>query len=45
MTIQEKMHSGELYLPMDGALFQEQMVCLDCLYDFNQTRPAELARR
>ena len=45
MTIKEKMHSGALYLPMDEELFQEQMVCLDRLYDFNQTRPSELDRR
>lgn len=45
MTIQEKMHSGALYLPTDGALLREQLTCLDRLYDFNQTRPAELERR
>ena len=45
MTIQEKMHSGALYLPTDEALLQEQLTCLDRLYDFNQTRPTELERR
>jgi len=30
---------------MDEELFQEQMRCLDRLYDFNQTRPSELDRR
>lgn len=45
MTIQEKMHSGALYLPMDEALFQEQLVWLDRLWDFNATRPTELERR
>ena len=45
MTAKEKMHSGALYLPMDEELFQEQMRCLDRLYDFNQTRPSELDRR
>ena len=42
MTAKEKMHSGA---PMDEELFQEQMRCLDRLYDFNQTRPSELDRR
>ena len=45
MTIQEKMHSGALYQPMDEALFQEQLVWLDRLWDFNATRPTELERR
>lgn len=45
MTIQEKMHNTELYLPSDEALLQEQMRCLDRLYDFNHTRPTETERR
>ncbi|MCI9564176.1 MAG: sugar O-acetyltransferase [Oscillospiraceae bacterium] len=45
MTIQEKMHSGALYLPMDEALFQEQLGWLDRLWDFNATRPSQLAER
>lgn len=45
MTIGEKMHSGDLYLPMDEELFQEQLGWLDRLYDFNATRPTELERR
>lgn len=45
MTIQEKMHSGALYLPMDEALFQEQLDWLDRLWDFNATRPSQLAER
>ena len=45
MTIQEKMHSGALYLPMDEALFQEQLGWLDRLWDFNTTRPSQLAER
>ena len=36
MTIQEKMHSGALYLPMDEALFQEQLDWLDRLWDFGE---------
>ena len=45
MTIQEKMHSGALYLPMDEALFQEQLGWLDRLWEFNATRPSQLAER
>lgn len=45
MSIYEEMHSGELYLPNDEELAKEQMVCLDRLYDFNQTRPTEWKKR
>ena len=45
MTIHEKMHSGELYLPNDEVLVAEQTACLDKLYDFNQTRPTEGKKR
>lgn len=39
------MHSGELYLPMEKELFEEQLKCLEKLYDFNATRPSELKKR
>ncbi|MDD3337918.1 MAG: sugar O-acetyltransferase [Lachnospiraceae bacterium] len=45
MTVKEKMHSGELYLPGDEELMREQNGYLDRLYDFNQTRPTEGAKR
>ena len=45
MDIREKMHSGDLYLSMDEDLFNEQLTYLDKLYDFNATRPLELAKR
>ncbi len=45
MDISEKMHSGDLYLSMDGNLFNEQLTYLDKLYDFNATRPLELDKR
>lgn len=45
MTQKEKMHSGELYLPTDESIMEEQLVCLNNLYDFNQTRPTELDKR
>ena len=45
MTQKEKMHSGELYLPTDESIMEEQLVYLNNLYDFNQTRPTELDKR
>ena len=45
MDNKEKMHSGDLYLPMDEELMKEQLQHLDRLYDFNQTRPTELEKR
>jgi len=45
MSIKDKMHSGELYLPWDKELMKEQLSCLDKLYDFNSTRPNELEKR
>ena len=45
MTEKEKMHSGDLYLPDGPDIVREQTACLEKLYDFNQTRPSELARR
>ena len=45
MTQKEKMHSGELYLPTDESIMEEQLACLNNLYDFNQTRPTELDKR
>ena len=45
MSMKEKMHTGELYLPGDPDIMREQLACLDKLYDFNATRPTELAQR
>ena len=45
MTQKEKMHSGDLYLPGDEEIMDEQLKCLNKLYDFNQTRPTELDKR
>ena len=39
------MHTGELYLPGDPEIMAEQMICLEKLYDFNQTRPSEMEKR
>lgn len=40
-----KLHTGELYLPNDSAILEEQVRCLDRLYDYNHTRPTESAKR
>lgn len=45
MSIKDKMHSGELYYPMDETLLKEQLSHLDKLYDFNLTRPTEQEKR
>ena len=41
----DKMHSGEIYDPNDEGILQEQMFCLELLYEYNQTRPHEQQRR
>lgn len=43
--MKEKMHTGELYLPGDEQIMQEQLQCLDKLYDFNNTRPTQMQKR
>lgn len=45
MDIEKKIHSGEMYLPMDDEILKIQLKALDRLYDFNQTRPSELEKR
>lgn len=45
MNIKEKMHNGKLYLPNDEKLLQEQMLCLERLYAYNQSRPTEFEQR
>lgn len=44
-TMKEKMHTGELYLPGDDEIVEEQMACLNRLYDYNMTRPTEGEKR
>ena len=39
------LHSGELYLPMGDEIMEEQLKCLEKLYEFNQTRPLEQEKR
>lgn len=45
MSMKEKLHTRELYLPDDDEIMQEQLMCLDRLYDFNMTRPTQLQKR
>ncbi|MBR2315167.1 MAG: sugar O-acetyltransferase [Clostridia bacterium] len=45
MTEKEKMHSGDLYLPMGDEIMDEQLQCLEKLYDYNLTRPTEQKKR
>lgn len=45
MNDQEKMHTGDLYLPNDEELMKKQLQHLDRLYDFNQIRPTEQDKR
>ena len=45
MSMMDKLHSGELYLPGDDELQRKQLECLEKLYDFNMTRPSESGKR
>lgn len=45
MSMIEKLHTGELYLPGDEKIVEQQTKCLDRLYDFNMTRPTEQEKR
>ncbi len=45
MDMNEKLHSGVLYLPDDDDIIEFQEKCLEKLYDFNMTRPRELEKR
>ncbi len=45
MSMKEKLHTSELYLPNDEEIMRDQLKRLDRLYDFNQTRPSEMDKR
>ncbi len=45
MTEFDKLHTGEIYFPGDERILREQLLCQEKLYDYNQTRPGEGARR
>ncbi len=44
-TMKERMHTGELYLPGDEEIMEDQLKRLDRLCDFNATRPLEMDKR
>lgn len=41
----QRMAEGRLYYPNLGGIIEKQTACLDRLYDFNATRPAEFEKR
>ena len=45
MSMKDKLHTGELYLPGDEEILRDQTKRLDRLYDFNRTRPTEAGKR
>ncbi len=45
MSMKDKLHTGELYLPDDDEIMKEQSACMELLYDFNATRPSEAEKR
>lgn len=44
-SMEERLHSGELYMPGDEDIRQRQSLCLELQYDFNHTRPGETEKR
>lgn len=45
MSMKDKLHTGELYLPGDEEILRDQTRRLDRFYDFNRTRPTEAGKR
>lgn len=44
-SMKDKQHTGDLYLPGDDEIMEDQLKRLDRLYDFNLTRPTQLDKR
>lgn len=44
-NMREKLHTTELYLPNDDSIMDEQLRCLEKQYEYNLTRPSEMAKR
>lgn len=44
-TMKDRMHTGELYLPGDEEIMQQQAKCLERLYEYNATRPSQAGKR
>lgn len=45
MSTYDKLHSGELYLPLEPEIMKEQIKCLEMLYDYNRLRPSEMEKK
>lgn len=45
MNMKDKMHTGDLYLPDDEEIVEEQVRKMEQLYDYNATRPSETEKR
>lgn len=45
MSMKDRMHTGDLYLPGDEEIAEVQAKCLERLYEFNMTRPSEMKKR
>ena len=45
MSIHQKMHNTELYLPTDATIMQEQLYYLDLLYAYNQIKPSQVNQK
>ena len=45
MSEKDKLHTTELYLPLDDSIMAEQIVCMEKLYDYNMCRPSEFEKK
>jgi len=45
LSVRDKLHTGELYLPNDESILAEQFGYVDRMYDYNMTRPTEFEKR
>jgi galactoside O-acetyltransferase len=45
MTQKERMEKGLVYYCADNEIMDDQVLCLEKLYDYNQTRPLEAEKR
>lgn len=45
MSMKDKLHTGELYLPDDEEIMSAQALCLEKQYNYNLTRPLESKKR
>ncbi len=45
MSEKDKLHTGELYYPGDEEIMARQLLCMERLYDYNATRPAQGEKR